>query len=208
MVCFPIHNNNPIKEITVSTYQSASGAGYEGMQKLESQINTYIHNKNNTKQKIEYKIDVFHRQYLFNIFSHNSEINLTTKYNDEEMKMIDETKKILNTEDIDISATCVRVPVMRSHCESVSLTLTKPTSIQEIKSLLLDFDGLHILDDTIYNKFPEPLISSNTDEVYVGRIRKRYGDKTDTRYELFLSGDQLRKGAALNALQIYKIISK
>ena len=169
--------NNPIKEITVSTYQSASGAGYEGMLELESQINTYIHNKNNTKQKIEYKTDVFHRQYLFNIFSHNSEINLTTKYNDEEMKMINETKKILNTEDIDISATCVRVPVMRSHCESVSLTLTKPTSIQEIKSLLLDFDGLHILDDTIYNKFPEPLISSNTDEVYVGRIRKRYGIK-------------------------------
>ena len=208
MVCFPIHKNNPIKEITVSTYQSASGAGYEGMQELESQIDTYVHNKNNPKQKLEYKTDIFKRHYLLNVFSHNSEINLTTKYNDEETKMIQETKKIMNTEEIDISATCVRVPVMRSHCESVSLTLTKPTSIQEIKSFLLDFSGVCILDDNIYNKFPEPLISSNTDEVYVGRIRKRYGDKTDTRYELFLSGDQLRKGASLNALQIFKLISK
>ena len=198
MVLFPLHQINPISEVTVSTYQSASGAGIKGMEELISQIYDFANNKS------KYDTEIFGRQYLCNVFSHNSTIDKESGYNNEEMKIIEETKKILNDQNLSITATCIRVPVIRSHCESVSITFTNPIDLESVKNILENFPGLTILDDQENNQFPEPIISSNKHEILVGRIRKRFGDTTSTKYELFLSGDQLLKGAALNALQIYK----
>ena len=101
-----------------------------------------------------------------------------------------------------ISVTCIRVPVLRAHCESVNITLSKPMEENELRNILSNAPGVKILDDRINNRFPEPLISSNKYDVYVGRIRKDLGNKDNTGFEMFISGDQLLKGAALNAIQI------
>ena len=206
----PIYENNRIKEISVSTYQSASGAGINGIDELIQQTKIFgLHiNENNNLHldNISYPTKVFGRRYLWNVFSHNSEIDLENGYNNEELKIIEETKKILNDEEMEINATCVRVPVLRSHCESISIVLEKPTTVQKIKEYLMDAPGIAVLDNREDNLFPEPRISSYKHFVYVGRIRQRLGDKTGCKFELFLSGDQLLKGAALNALQIAKKI--
>ena len=199
MILYPLHRYNSIKEVQVSTYQSASGAGDAGMKELMKQAYDYINKK-------KMNMDVFGRQYLWNVFSHNSSINLENGYNEEELKIIEETKKILNNQSIDISATCVRVPVLRSHAESVSITFSNRISEEEIRMVLGSFPGVKLIDNRIDNIFPEPILSNYQDEVFVGRIRNRIGDNTSTRFELFISGDQLLKGAALNAVQIYNAI--
>ena len=206
----PIHQLYQIKEINVSTYQSASGAGANGMNELMEQTrvigsqidetnNIYIENK-------PYSVKVFGRRYLWNVFSHNSEIDMESGYNNEELKMIEETKKIFDDAEMEVNATCVRVPVLRSHCESVSIVLEKPSTVEEIRECLENAAGVVVLDNREENIFPEPRFSTYKEAVYVGRIRQRFGDTTGRKFELFLSGDQLMKGAALNALQIAKKI--
>ena len=202
MILYQISKLSNIKEVTVSTYQSASGAGYRGINELISQSNEFVKSMNNP----HYDTNIFGKQYLWNVFSHNSDIDNTTRYNDEELKIVNETKKILGNYDLDISATCVRVPVLRSHSESISITLEDSVELSKIIEVLSNFSGVRILDDIENNNFPEPIISSNQKDVYVGRIRHRIGDKTNTRYELFISGDQLLKGCALNMLQICNIM--
>ena len=193
-----LHKKYQIKRLVISTYQSASGAGKDGLNELESQLLDY-----NSEKK--YKTDVFGRQYLNNIFSHNTPIDLETGYNQEELKIIEETNKILNSK-IRISTTCIRVPVFRSHCESVNIEFGKEVDLIEIRNLLQNQEGVQVVDDCLNGIFPEPINSQNKFDVQVGRIRFDIGDETKKTINLFLSGDQLLKGAALNAYQILKLI--
>ena len=193
-----IHQKYKINNINVSTYQASSGAGKNGYQELQQQAKNWCNQE-------QISIDYWNKQYIWNIFSHNSDIDLESGYNGEEIKMMKETQKILG--DIDISVTCVRVPTLRSHCESVSIILENETDINSLRKIIADSDGVQLLDDRINNIFPETLTSHQKTDVYVGRIRKdlawdkKYKNKA---WKLFISGDQLAKGAAYNAYQILK----
>ena len=123
-------------------------------------------------------------------------------YNAEETKMVNETHKIWGDDTVGITATCVRVPVLRAHCESINLTLKKPLSEDEAREILRAAQGVKVVDDRKSNKFPEPIDASGGDDVLVGRIRADYSQLPGYGLNLFVSGDQLRKGAALNAVQI------
>jgi aspartate-semialdehyde dehydrogenase len=200
MVLAPLHKVNKIEQIDVSTYQASSGAGLVGMQELLAQTKALVE-----KTSLEEHMQVFKRQYVLNAFSHNSSIDMETKFNEEEIKMILETKKILNDNDIIINPTCVRIPTLRSHMESITIRFTEFFSVEQINEVLSKFDGVEIYDFPERNQFPEPIITQNKDDVYVGRIRQSY-NKDKKVFQMLVSGDQIRKGAALNALQIYKKI--
>ena len=193
MLLYPLTKLSVIKRVVVSTYQSVSGAGYNGLNELSDQINNY-----NQKNKLENKY--FNSQCLNNVFSHDSAVDKMNGYNQEELKIINETKKILNSNELKITATCIRVPVFRSHCESVNVKFEDDISEENIRIALNDFPGINIIDDRVNNNFPEPIKSENKNNILVGRIRKDYSDTNS--FNFFISGDQLRKGAALNALQI------
>ena len=192
MGIYPIYKLSPIKRIIVSTYQSASGAGQQAMQELINQTKAFHESKPLVKE-------VFPHQLAFNLFSHNTKI-YDNGYNDEENKVINEVRKILHEPNLKIGVTCVRVPVLRAHSESVTLDLEKKLSLDEIKKAINDFDGATLVDDRENNYFPMPIDASERDDVLVGRIR--YDLSSDNGISLFISGDQLLKGAALNAVQI------
>ncbi len=192
----PIHKLNRIKRIIVSTYQAASGAGAKAMKELEDQSRDVLEGRPARKE-------IFPHQIAFNLFSHNSTIG-TEGYNEEEIKMIKETKKIFHDEKIKVAATTVRVPVFRAHSESITLELTKKPDLARIRKILGEAPGVKVVDDRGNNYFPMPLEASGKDDVLVGRIRKDLS--SDKGLCLFVSGDQLRKGAALNAIQIAEIL--
>lgn len=199
MSLFPLQKLNKIIRVDVSTYQAVSGAGQAGIDELNGQIKNYA--------KMEYipQPKAFKSQILLNCFSHNSLIDLESGYNGEELKIIQETIKILDTP-IEISATCIRVPVMRAHCESVKIVFENPVDEISIRNCLANMDGVKLLDNREENLFPEPLIASRKTDVFVGRIRRDYFDNTGKTWHMFLCGDQLLKGAAWNAFQIMNII--
>ena len=192
MVLYPLLQLGPMVKVDVSTYQSASGAGAAGLAELEQQIHDY-------SDKKPLKTDFFNRQYLLNVFSHNSDIDLDTGYNEEETKMIEETQKILG---VSVNPTCIRVPVLRAHCESITITFKKPVELLDVYKILNKAEGITVVDNRIQNSFPEPVITQNNFDISVGRIRYDLSDKTNRTINLFLSGDQLLKGAALNSYQI------
>ncbi len=192
---WPLHRANPIRRVVVSTYQAASGAGAAAMAELETQARELVEAKPLTT-------DVWGRQYAFNLFSHDSPINPQTGYNTEETKMIHETRKIFGVSDFKVSVTCIRVPVLRAHCESVNLTFSEPMTDKRVRDILADAPGVKVIDDRDANKFPEPLDASGGDDVLVGRIRQDLGQDGGVGIEMFIAGDQIRKGAALNAIQI------
>lgn len=198
MVLAPLYKKNMIDQIDVSTYQAASGAGLAGMHELMSQTEDLVQMKS-----MEDHMNVFKKQYVLNAFSHNSVVDMESKFNEEEIKMILETKKILRDKFIHINPTCIRIPTLRSHMESITVRFTNDFSVEEIYNILNDSYGVKIYDFPEKNEFPEPIITQNKDEIYVGRIRKCY-HKDPKIYQLLVSGDQIRKGAALNALQIYE----
>ena len=200
LVLWNIYKKYGLERIIVSTYQAASGAGNEGINELLNQ------SKNFSRNLPIDNISIFGRQYIWNVFSHNSNINLENGYNEEELKMINETKKIFNNNNLNISATCVRVPVLRAHSESINITLSKKANEKDIRDILNNTKGVKVLDDRKNNIFPEPINTSGKYDVYVGRIRKDIGQKEGYGFELFISGDQILKGAALNAVQILQII--
>ena len=127
-------------------------------------------------------------------------------YNEEEMKMVNETKKIWNTDDITIAATCIRVPVMRAHAESINLTLKNELSEEDARQLISDFPGASLIDDRANNRFPMPSDASDQDDCFVGRIRRDISQKGNKGLELFVCGDQIRKGAAQNAVQVAELL--
>lgn len=192
-----LHKTYKIKRLVISTYQSASGAGRDGLDELSSQIESL-------SKKKKFSTKVFGRQYLNNVFCHNSEINLENGFNEEEIKIIEETNKILDS-NIEISVTCVRVPVFRSHCESVNIEFEETSNLSDIYNILENQQGVEIVDDKKEGKFPEPINTENKFNIQVGRIRYDFNDKDCKKLNLFLSGDQLLKGAALNAYQILNL---
>lgn len=196
---WPIYKEVGIERMVISTYQAASGAGMQAMNELEQQARDWVNNE-------PFK-GCFDKQYLWNLFSHNSDIDVLTGYNEEELKMINETKKIFNDDTLQITATCVRVPILRAHCESINLTLKKGMNVDQVKELLKDAPGVKIMDDRKSNKFPEPIDASFGDDCLVGRIRQDLSQNDNKGLELFISCDQIRKGAALNAVQIAELLT-
>ena len=195
----PLYNKYGVERVVVSTYQAASGAGAAAMNELEQQCRDWC-------LGVPIIQEIFKRQYVWNLFSHNSPIDIDSGYNEEELKMVNETKKIFGDPDIGVAVTCVRVPVLRAHCESVNVTLRQPyESIDEIRNLISDFPGLTVKDDREANEHPEPLMASGQDDCYVGRIRADVS-QPEKGIEMFVAGDQIRKGAALNAVQIAELI--
>ncbi len=193
---WPLHKAFGIKRILVSTYQSASGAGAKAMQELEDQAREVLAGKKATKK-------VFPHQIAFNLFSHNSSIK-EHGYNDEELKIIQETHKIFHAPAIRVAPTCVRVPVFRAHSESITIELKSKPDLKKIRAILAKAPGVKLVDDQEKNYFPMPIEASGGDDVLVGRIRKDLS--SDKGVSLFVAGDQLRKGAALNAVQIAEIL--
>lgn len=192
---FPIHRINPIKKITVASYQAVSGAGARALHELREQQTQILKG-----QKPEAKI--FQHVIANNIFSHDSEV-LQNGYNKEELKMIAETQKIFG-EPIAVNPTCIRVPIERAHSEALCLELSRPVDENLIRNTLSKSYGIKLVDDREKNYFPMPCEASHQNDVLVGRIRK---DLTDNhRLNLFVCGDQLLKGAALNALQIAELL--
>lgn len=191
----PIHRAAKIKRIISATYQAASGAGAKAMQELETQSKEFLEGRPLTKA-------VFPHQIAFNLFSHNSKI-MEDGYCEEEVKMIRETHKIFHDPEIKISATCVRVPVYRAHSEALYIETEKKMTVEEVRALLEKAPGVKVVDDRQKNYFPMPIETSGKDDIFVGRIR--YDSSSANGIALFVSGDQLRKGAALNAVQIAEV---
>jgi aspartate-semialdehyde dehydrogenase len=191
---WPLHKINRVKRIIVSTYQAVSGAGAVGLYELEQQLKAYA-----AGEKIEKTL--FPHQIIHNLFSHNSKI-AENGYNEEENKMVNETRKIFDDPRIMVTATCVRVPVPRAHSEAINLEFERPITPQEVRKILAGAPGVKIVDDREKNYFPMPLEASGQDDVLVGRIRQDISREDGRGIELFVSGDQVRKGAATNAVQI------
>jgi aspartate-semialdehyde dehydrogenase len=191
---WPLHKANPVRRIIVSTYQAVSGAGAWGLYELEQQQRAFAAGEPIKKEK-------FPHQIFNNLFSHNTTIG-PEGYNEEEMKMVKETRKIFNEPKIAVTATCVRVPIPRAHCESINLEFARPITPDEVRKILSKAPGVKIVDDVASNTFPMPLDASHQDLVLVGRIRQDISREDGRGIEMFVSGDQIRKGAATNAVQI------
>ena len=192
MALAPLGSLGRIERVIVSTYQSTSGAGALAMEELLEQTRGYLADEEPAPEAFQWPI-------AFNLFSHNSSVE-ENGYNGEENKLMAETRKILGRPDLKISATCVRVPVLRAHCESVNVEFDRRVDLESVREALAGFDGVELCDDRDNNHFPMPRECSGEDNVKVGRIR--HDHSTPNAVELFVSGDQLLKGAALNAVQI------
>jgi len=195
---WPIHQAVGIRRIVVSTYQSASGAGAAAMQELEDQAHEFAEGKEITHS-------VFPHQIAFNVFSHNTKV-ADNGYNEEENKVVEETRKMFHAPDLPIVPTCIRVPVLRAHSESIVLELEAPMSPEEARAILARAPGVKIVDDPVANHFPMPLEASGDLDVHVGRIRRDISNPNGLA--LFVAGDQLLKGAAWNAVQIAEELAK
>jgi len=192
---FPLHKAAKIKRVVAATYQAASGAGAQAMRELETQSREILEGKPPTKK-------AFPHQIAFNLFSHNSVIG-EDGFCEEETKMVRETQKIFHDDSVRVVATSVRVPVFRAHSEALFLEFEKAITPAEVRKILAESPGVKLVDDGVKNYFPMPIEASGQDDVLVGRIRK---DPTvPNGISLFVSGDQLLKGAALNAVQIAEI---
>lgn len=192
---WPIHRRNRIRRLIVSTYQAASGAGAAAMQELIDSTRAYLDGK-------PYQNRVLPHPYAFNLFSHNTAIDPATGYNDEETKVIKETRKIFGDSEMRVSATCVRVPVLRAHCVSLTFECERPVSAAEVRATLASAPGVKLVDEVEQNYFPMPKDASGHDPILVGRIRQDLSDPSGHSISMFVAGDQLLKGAALNAVQI------
>lgn len=198
VVLQPIEKLSHIKKIHISSYQSASGAGAAAMAELEQQYKEML-----TDGEVK-TIEKFPHQLAYNVIPQIDKMT-ETDYTKEEMKMYNETRKIMHS-DVRTSATCVRVSSLRSHSESVWFETEKPLSVEEIRKALEAAPGVALKDDPQNYVYPMPLESAGQDDVYVGRVRKDLAD--DNSNTLWLTGDQIRKGAALNAIQIAEYLIK
>jgi len=196
---WPIHKANRIKRVILSTYQAASGAGAAAMEELVESTRASL-----SGQAFEPKVMPY--PYAFNLFSHNTAIDPATGYNDEETKVIRETRKIFEDEKIAIGVTCVRVPVLRAHCETITFECERPISEDQVRAILAHAPGVKIVDDRARNHFPTPIDASGQDDVLVGRIRRDLSDPSGHSISIFVAADQLLKGAALNAIQIAELL--
>jgi len=196
---WPIHQVNPVRRLIVSTYQAASGGGAALMEELELSTRAYLDGKDYPPKVVKYP-------YAFNLFSHNTAIDMATGYNDEESKVIKETRKIFEDDRIAVSATCIRVPVLRAHSVSMTFECERPITPEEVKALLAKAPGVRLVDDWANNYFPMPKDASGQGDVLAGRIRKDLSDPSGKSISMFVAADQLLKGAALNAVQIAELL--
>jgi aspartate-semialdehyde dehydrogenase len=191
---WPLHKVNRVRRIIVSTYQAVSGAGAWGLYELDAQLKAYSSGQPITREK-------FPHQIANNLFSHNTKIG-ENGYNEEETKMVLETRKIFGEPKMMVTATCIRVPIPRAHSESINLEFERPITPDQVRQILKSAPGVRIVDDREANHFPMPLEASGQDNVLVGRIRQDISRDDGRGIDLFVSGDQIRKGAATNAVQI------
>jgi aspartate-semialdehyde dehydrogenase len=196
---WPIHKVNRIERLIVSTYQAASGGGAAAMQELRESTRAYLEGR-------EYAPKVLPHPYAFNLFSHNTRVDPVSGYNDEETKVREETRKIFGDPELRVSATCIRVPVLRAHSASITFECERPISPPAVRALLREAPGVKLVDDPERNYFPMPRDASGQDAILVARIRQDLSDPSGRSIALFVSGDQLLKGAALNAVQIAELL--
>ena len=199
MALKPIYDKAKIKRIIVSTYQAVSGAGKEAIDELDNQVKAIAEGREVEANVLPSSSLPKHYQIAFNLIP-QIDVFTDSGYTKEEIKMIKETHKIMNDDNIGITATTIRVPVYRSHAESINIELENEVTVAEAKELLSAFPGVIVQDEPEDMIYPMPLYTSNQDEVFVGRIRK--DDSIKHGLNLWVVGDQIRKGAALNALQI------
>lgn len=199
MALKPIYNKVKIKRVVVSTYQAVSGGGKEAIEELENQVKSIAEGNPVVANILPGASLPKHYQIAFNLIP-QIDVFKDNLYTKEEMKMIDETHKIMDDYTMGITATTIRVPVYRSHAESINLELESELSVEEAKKALTDFAGVIVQDNPDEMEYPMPLYTSSKNEVFVGRIRKDYS--ITHGLNLWVVGDQIRKGAALNALQI------
>jgi len=199
MPLWPIHRQNRIRRVIISTYQAASGGGAAAMEELVESTRA------NLRGEI-YQPKVLPHPYAFNLFSHNTDIDPETGYNGEETKVIKETRKIFEDETIAVGVTCVRVPVLRAHSEAITFECENPISETRVRNILTGAPGVRLVDDRTANYFPMPVDASGQDDVLVGRIRKDLSDPSGHSISMFVAADQLLKGAALNAVQIAELL--
>lgn len=193
---WPLHRVQPLQRLVVATYQSASGAGARAMEEVKQQAQAILNGA-------EAQAEVFPYPLAFNLFPHNSKLN-DQGYCEEEMKMVNETRKIFGTTDLRITATCVRVPVLRAHSEAINLEFATPFAVEQAREILRSAPGVKLVEDWQANYFPMPIEATGQDDVLVGRIRQDLSHPCGL--ELWLCGDQIRKGAALNAVQIAELL--
>ena len=196
MAVWPLHQVQPIQRIVAATYQSASGAGARAMAELLAQTQAILQGETPPTVSFPYPL-------AFNLFPHNTPLN-EQGYCEEEMKMVNETRKIFSAPQLRVSATCVRVPVLRAHSEAINLEFTAPISVAKAREVLATAPGVRLVEDWQANYFPMPIDATGKDEVLVGRIRQDISHPCGL--ELWLCGDQIRKGAALNAVQIAELL--
>lgn len=198
---WPIHKVNRINRMIVATYQAASGAGAAAMEELRESTRAYLEGR-------EYKNTVLPHPYAFNLFSHNSKIDPSNGYNEEEIKVMRETHKIYGDSSIRVAATCVRVPVLRAHSIAINFECERPITPAQVRDIVQTAPGVKLIDDVERNYFPMPKDASGQDPILVGRIRQDLSDPSGRSIALFVAGDQLLKGAALNAVQIAELLLK
>jgi aspartate-semialdehyde dehydrogenase len=194
----PLAARRPLRRVVVSTYQSASGAGARAMEELRTLSRTVLDGGTPVSEVLPHSL-------AFNLFLHNSPLQ-PNGYCEEELKMLHETRKILGLSDLRLTATCVRVPVLRAHSEAVNIEFEEPFPLEEARRILAAAPGVELIDDWQGQRFPMPTDVTGRDPVAVGRIRQ---DLSEPRaLELWLCGDQIRKGAALNAIQIAELLQR
>ncbi|HEY8573256.1 aspartate-semialdehyde dehydrogenase [Phenylobacterium sp.] len=191
----PLQRKFGLRRLQVATYQAASGAGQPAMDELVASTEAYLAGKPFTPK-------VLPHPYAFNVFSHNDAVDLASGYNGEEQKVMAETRRILGSGLLPIGITCVRVPVLRAHTLAVSAELDAPVPPAAVREALAEAAGVRLVDDRAANHFPMPVEAQHQGDVLVGRIRRDLGDPSCRSVAMLLAGDQLLKGAALNAVQI------
>ena len=198
LVCLkPINDMSPIKRVHAATYQAASGAGAAAMAELEEQIRQIVAGEPVTVEK-------FQHQLAYNLIPH-VDVFKENGYTGEEMKMYNESRKIMHS-DIEVSSTCVRVPVLRNHSEAIWVETEKALDLEEVKDALSKAEGITLQDDPANNVYPMPLGSASKDDIFVGRLRKDLSNPKGIAF--WCVGDQIKKGAALNAVQIAEYMVK
>jgi len=198
MVLFPLHKINPVKKVIVATYQSVSGAGTAAMDELTAQVRQVLDGQQAVARALPHQI-------AFNVLP-EVDVFLDTGYTKEELELLEETRKIMHAPELEVSATCVRVPVYVGHSAAVHIELTHPFAPDDARRVLSEAPGIRILDDTNIRLYPQPWTAAGRDECYVGRIRKDSAFKNGLA--LWVVTDNVRKGGALNAVQIFEEMIK
>jgi aspartate-semialdehyde dehydrogenase len=199
LALWPLHRANKISRMIAATYQAASGAGAAAMEELRASTEAYLANR-------PYEPRVLPHPYAFNVFSHNDKVDPESGANGEEIKVARELKKIMGAPDLRIGITCVRVPVFRAHTIAMTVEFENPITPDAAREILRAAPGVVIIDDRAANRFPMPRDAAGRDEVLVGRLRPDLSDPTGRSLSLIVAGDQLLKGAALNAVQIAELL--